>query len=95
MKINELKANTGNIDLTVEVVSKDAPRTFEKFGKQGKVCNAKVRDDSGEVTLTLWNDDIDTVTVGTQIKVEKGWCSEFKGEKQLTTGKFGSFEVVE
>ncbi|MBS3166346.1 hypothetical protein J4444_04445 [Candidatus Woesearchaeota archaeon] len=94
MKIKDVQANQGNIDLTVSVVSKEEPRTFEKFGKKGRVCSVKIKDESGELKLTLWNDDIDTVNVGDTLHLDKGWCSEFKGEKQLSTGKFGKIEIV-
>ncbi len=94
MKIKEIKANSGNIEIIAEVVKKEEPRTFEKFGKSGKVCNAVLKDASGEVKLTLWNEDIDKVKVGDKVKLENGWCSEFKGEKQVSTGKFGKIEVV-
>lgn len=95
MEIKDLQANQGKIDLVVEVVGKDEPRTFEKFGKTGRVCNAKVKDTSGEVTMTLWNEDVDKVNIGDKIHVENGWCSEYKGEKQVSAGKFGKIEVVE
>ena len=95
MELKDVKANQGNIEVVVTIVQKDSPRTFEKFGKSGKVCNATVRDQSGEVKMTLWNDDVDKVKVGDKIKVVNGWCSEYKGEKQLSTGKFGKIEVVE
>lgn len=95
MEIKDIKANQGNIDLVLEVVDKEDPRAFEKFGKQGKVCNAKVKDGTGEIKLTLWNDDAEAVNVGDKIHLKNGWCSEYKGEKQLSTGKFGKIEVVE
>ena len=94
MKINDIAANQGNISLLLDVIQKEEPRTFEKFGKQGKVCTVMVSDDSGRITLTLWNDNIDLVKVGDKIQLENGWCSEFRGEKQLSTGKFGTIEVV-
>ncbi len=95
MELKDVKANQGNIEVVVTIVEKDSPRTFEKFGKTGKVCNATVKDQSGEVKMTLWNEDVDKVNVGDKIKVVNGWCSEYKGEKQLSTGKFGKIEVVE
>ncbi|MDP3990297.1 MAG: OB-fold nucleic acid binding domain-containing protein [archaeon] len=95
MEIKDVNPNTGNVDVVVEVVSKDEPRTFEKFGKSGRVCNATIRDASGELKLTLWNDDIDQVRVGDKIHIQNGWCSEYKGERQLSTGKFGKIEIVE
>lgn len=94
MEIKDLQANQGKVDLVVEVVNKEEPRTFEKFGKSGRVCSAKVKDDSGEVKITLWNEDVEKVSVGDKIHVENGWCSEYQGEKQVSAGKFGKIEVV-
>ncbi|MBS3107157.1 hypothetical protein J4419_05875 [Candidatus Woesearchaeota archaeon] len=95
MAIKDLQARQGNVNLTLEIVEKAAPREFEKFGKKGRVCNAKAKDDSGSITLTLWNDDVDTVNVGDKVQIENGWVSEWQGELQLGTGKFGKLTVVE
>jgi replication factor A1 len=95
MEIKDIQARQGNIDLVLTVVSKEEPRTFEKFGKEGRVCNAKVKDESGEVTLTLWNEQVEQVGVGDKIHLQNGWCSEFRGERQLSAGKFGKIELVE
>ena len=95
MEIKDLKPNAGNVDLVLEVVTKEEPRTFEKFGKEGRVCSVKAKDGSGEVKMTLWNEDVDKVNQGDKIHLENGWCSEFKGEIQISSGKFGKIEVVE
>ena len=94
MKITELKAGQGKVDIVVKVTAKNEPRVMEKYGKQLKVCNATVTDDSGEIVLSLWNDDVDKVNVGDNIKISNGYVSEFNGKKQLTSGKFGKLEVV-
>ena len=36
MKISEIQARQGKIDVEAEVVSKDEPKEFEKFGKKGQ-----------------------------------------------------------
>ncbi len=90
-----MQARQGDIELTVEVVEKAEPRTFEKYGKQGRVCNAKIKDATGTVSLTLWNDEIDKIGVGDKIKISKGYVGEWQGELQVSTGKFGSIEVLE
>ncbi|MBS3139810.1 hypothetical protein J4479_02295 [Candidatus Woesearchaeota archaeon] len=95
MEVKDIKANQGNIDLVLEVVEKEEPREFEKFGKKGKVCNAQVKDGSGIIKLTLWNDDVGKIRVGDKIHLHNGWCSAYKDEKQLSTGKFGTIEVLE
>jgi len=94
MEIKDVQSNQGKVDIVAFVVSKESPKTFEKFGKQGKLCNVKLKDDSGEIKLTLWNDDVDSVNIGDKIHLENGWCSEYKGEKQLSSGKFGKIEVL-
>jgi len=94
MEIKDLQPKQGDVEITAEVIEKGDVRTFERFGKSGKVCNAKIKDASGEISLTLWNDDVDKVNVGDKIKLSKGFVNEWQGEKQLTTGKFGTIEVI-
>lgn len=94
MKLIELKSGQGKVDVEVSVKSKEEPRQFEKYGKQLRVANAIVSDDSGDIKMGLWNEDIDKVKVGDKIKVTNGYVSEFNGVKQLSAGKFGKIEVV-
>lgn len=95
MAIKDLEVRQGNVDIVVEVVDKGEIREFSKFGRTGRVCNATVKDESGEIKLTLWNEQIDQVNVGDKVHITNGYVNEFQGEKQLTTGKFGKLEVVE
>ena len=95
MAIADLQARQGKVDIVVEVVSMDETREFNKFGKTGRVCNATVKDESGQIKLTLWNEDIDKVKPGMKLHIENGYVNEWQGEMQLTTGKFGKLEVVE
>lgn len=94
MKLAELKVGQGKVDVEVKVKSKAEPRQFEKYGKPLRVCNAVVSDDSGEMTLSLWNEDVDKVNEGETIKIVNGYVSEFNGTKQLSAGKFGRIEVA-
>lgn len=95
MEIKDIRANQGNVELEGKVVKKESARQFAKFGKSGQVCNAVLQDETGEIVLTLWNEDVEKVNVGDQIHLKNGWCSEYKGEKQVSTGKFGKLEIVE
>ncbi len=94
MDIGGIQANQGKINVEGEITEKDDPREFDKFGKKGKVCNAVLKDDSGEIKLTLWNDEVNNVEVGDRVKITNGYCGEYQGERQLTAGKFGKLEVV-
>lgn len=94
MLLSEIAPRQGKIDVEVEIVSMEEPKEFEKFGKKGRVANALIKDSSGEMKMTLWNDEIDMVKPGDKIKISNGYCNEFQGEKQLTAGRFGKLEVI-
>ncbi|MAE13494.1 hypothetical protein CMO92_02930 [Candidatus Woesearchaeota archaeon] len=95
MKISELVPKQGNVELEeVEVTEKGEIREFSKFGKPGRVCNITVKDDTGSVQMTLWNEQIDEVKEGDKLKITDGWVGEWQGEKQLSTGRNGKFEVL-
>lgn len=94
MKIKELRAGQGKVDIEGKVKSKSDTRTLNKYGRELKVANAVVEDDSGEIALTLWNSDADNVKAGDKIKITNGYVSEFNGTKQLTSGKYGKLEIV-
>jgi len=94
MFIKDLQPRMGNVDVEGVVEELTDVREFSKFGKAGKVCSAFIKDGTGKVKLSLWNEQIEKVKVGDTVKVTKGYVSEFQGELQLTTGKFGALEVV-
>jgi replication factor A1 len=95
MAIKDLKANTGKNNITAVVTEKGDIREFEKFGRKGRVCNAVIKDETGSVKLTLWNEDADKIEKGDKIRIDNGWVREWQGELQLSTGKFGKIEVIE
>ena len=94
MAIKDLKPKQGNVDIEVEIVSLGDIREFQKFGNPGKVANATAKDKTGEIKLTLWNEQIGQIKPGDKVHITNGYVSEFRGEIQLTTGKFGKMEVV-
>jgi len=94
MTIKELRAGQGNVNAQGTITEVGEIRTFNKFGKELKVANAILKDDSGTIKLTLWNDESDKYKEGDEIKIENGYVNEFQGEPQLTAGKFGKIELV-
>ncbi len=94
MAIKDLEVKQGNVDLTAEVVEIGEVREFNKFGKTGRVATAKLKDETGEINLSLWNEDIDKVKVGDTVQIKNGFVNEWQGTPQLTTGRQGTLEVV-
>jgi replication factor A1 len=94
VKIKEIKPGQGNIDITAEVVGIEEPRTINKMGRELRVANVTLRDDSGTITLTLWNENIDKVQEGMSIKLVNAYANTYQDKLQLTLGKFGKLETA-
>ncbi|MBI5392044.1 hypothetical protein HZB00_03520 [Candidatus Woesearchaeota archaeon] len=94
MQIKDLQPRQGKVELTATVAEKGEPRTVNSANFSGSVANAKLQDETGTIKFSLWNDQIAQVNVGDTVKISNGYVSEYQGEMQLSTGKFGKLEVV-
>jgi len=94
VKIAELTPGTGSVELEAEVVDIETPREINKMGRVLRVANVSIKDDSGTITLVLWNEKIDSVSVGSKIKITNGYVNTWQDKPQLTLGKFGKMDVI-
>lgn len=93
MKIKELQPGQGSVNIKLTVKSLEDIKIINKYGRDLRLRNAVVTDGDDEIKLTLWNDDVDKVKIGSIVKITNGYVNEFQGQKQLTTGKFGKLTV--
>ena len=93
--IKELQDGMKRVSVEAKVVEKGDPREVKSRFKDEtyRIVDAVVADESGSVKLTLWNEQIDMVNVGDNIKIENGYVTSFKSEIQLNVGKFGKLTV--
>ncbi|HLC38429.1 MAG TPA: OB-fold nucleic acid binding domain-containing protein [Candidatus Norongarragalinales archaeon] len=94
MKISELTPGTGNVTIEAEVVGVEKPRELNKNGRALRVANATIKDDSGTISLVLWNDQIDKIQEGSKISITNGYVNTWQDKLQLTLGKFGKLDVL-
>ncbi len=83
------------VSVEAKVVEKgDAREVKSRFKDETyRIVDAVVADETGSIKLTLWNEQIDKVNVGDNIKIDNGYITSFKGENQLNVGKFGTMKV--
>ncbi len=94
-RIRDLKSGMKRVDLKVRILEIPRPSTvFTRFGNSATVTNVKVTDETGIIHLSLWNNQIDTVSVGDIIQVENAHVVTFRGERQLRVGRGGQLSVI-
>jgi len=95
MKINELKDGMRSVNIVAKVLDMSEPREVRsRYGNQmHRVVTATISDETGTVKLTLWNEQIDKVSVDDTISIENGYVNAFRGEIQLNVGKYGKLDV--
>jgi hypothetical protein len=96
LQIRDLKSGMNQINLEAKVLEIPKPiPVVTRFGEFAKVTNVSVKDKTGIIKLPLWNNQIDTVSVGDVIQVENARVVTFRGERQLRVGRGGQLSVIE
>lgn len=93
--IKDLQDGMKRVSVEAKVVEKgDTREVKSKFKDETyRIADAVVADETGSIKLTLWNEQIEQVNVGDNVKIENGYVTSFKGETQLNVGKFGKMTV--
>jgi len=93
--ITDLKDGARRVEVSGEITKMAPPRTvILKNGDAARVCDATLRDGSGAIKLSLWNDDIERCKEGSRVRIENGYINSYRGELSLNTGKFGSLHFL-
>jgi len=95
--INQLKTGMTKLDKvegTIESIGE--PRTVNlRAGGQAQVADAVLKDETGQIKLTLWDAQIKMIKAGSKVEIENGYINSFKGENSLNVGKYGKLNIVE
>lgn len=94
LKVKDLTPKMGGVNIELEIVSMGEPRSFNSYRGQGTVANAAGKDETGEISITLWNEQYKLVKNGDTIRIENGFVSEYNGKLQISTGKFGIIKTI-
>jgi replication factor A1 len=96
LKINELRDGMRKVDVEANVVSKSETREVRSryTNETYRVADATLEDETGTITLTLWNEQTEQVNEGNRVKIENGYIKSFRGELQLNSGKYGTLTVL-
>jgi len=96
IKIEDLRVGMKKINLFAEVLETSEPsKVHTQFRDNALVSNALIADETGKILLCLWDQQVNTISVGNRIEIKNAHVATFKGEKQLRLGKSGTVKVLE
>ena len=94
MKINEINRGMSNISLRAKVIDISETRDVQtRYGKKS-VADALLEDDTGQISLTLWEENISSVSVGDTVDIVGAFVTSFRDKLQLNVPRSGKLEIV-
>ncbi len=93
MNIRDLKPGMSGVNIDVEVADAGEARTVVSRGVEREILELKVKDETGEITLVLWDDMIiDDLKAGDKLKIENGFVSSYRGVWRINVGRYAGIE---
>ena len=95
-KIKDLTPSSRRVNVVGKVVVLGEPKEIKtRFGEDKSVSEVVVADDTGKITLTLWDDQTKDIRDGENLKIDNGYISLLRGHMRLNVGKYGSMAESE
>ncbi len=95
MKVSELTSASRRVEIRLRILSLESPREVQtRYGK-ARVTTALAGDETGIIKLSVWNEDIDLIDEDTVVEIHNGFVRSFRGELELSAGKFGELVVID
>jgi len=95
-KIGDLKVGMKKVSLKAKVL--EIPKTkivYTRYGTTACISNALIRDETGSMKMSLWNQQISMVHKGDVVDIKNGKVTWFSGERQLRLGRSGTLSIIE
>jgi hypothetical protein len=94
-QIEDLKIGQNHVNLRAEVKEVSKPQYVNtKFGNRIRLAKALLKDETGEINLCLWKEQVEGLFSGDRIEVENASVKKFRSKKQLTLGNKGTITVI-
>jgi len=85
----------GSVNIKVRVSDISKPKqVITGKGITHEILEVEVKDETGAMTLVLWDEKVIPVKVGDILQIENGFVTSFKGEWRINVGKYGEVAKV-
>jgi replication factor A1 len=98
-KVKDLKPGMEGLTLRVRILQIQPPREVKtKIGRLHRLVDGLAEDESGQIPITFWNEQIDALTSikpGDVVEMKNCFVSSFKGEKRINAGRGAEIRKIE
>jgi len=98
-RVEDLSVGISDVTLVGKVLDTDSVRTFDRDdGSEGRVANLSLGDETGRVTVTLWDERTEAVEAfepDDVVEVVDGYVRERDGSIELHVGNRGAIDAVD
>jgi ssDNA-binding replication factor A large subunit len=99
MKLSELKPGMEHKDFQLHILCIDKPKVVtSKTGYEFTIVEGKVKDDTSEINLTVWDDkitELEGIQIGDEVILKNTFITSFKGELAINIGRDSQIIKVE
>ncbi|EQD53650.1 nucleic acid binding OB-fold tRNA/helicase-type [mine drainage metagenome] len=83
------------VTIEASVVQLDPVREItQRDGTKKKVRSGRLKDETGEVSLVLWGNEVELVVEGDHVRIIHGWVKDYQGQPQISLGWTGKLEKL-
>lgn len=80
-----------NVKIELGVMSVSEPKLIRTAdGAERHILEIRVGDETGSVTLVLWDEKIIPVEIGDRLTIENGFVTSFKGSWRINVGRYSN-----
>ena len=95
LNMRDLKPGMSSVNIKVTVSEISEPKQIiTSKGVEHEILEAKVKDETGEIMLILWDEKVLPLKVGDVLQIGNGFVTSFKGEWRINVGKYGEVTKV-
>lgn len=89
VSLSTIKSGMNHLVVSGTIVDAEQPSEIETKHGRTVVTRGFLEDPSGKMRINFWGDHAKSARSGSVVRIENGFCSEFKGEPELNLGWHG------
>jgi replication factor A1 len=93
--VEELDPEADDVEIEGTIAVLPTPRAVSTRYGQKRIVTVVFEDDTGQVDLTLWEEEIDAIEEGAQVHIQGAYVREWADDIQLNISRDGDIERID